>query len=168
MDSTPTTGTPQTLSAIPLTDPNVTSTGDPTIGSLVRDATAQVSSLVRAEVELAKTETVADLKKGVTGSAFFILAGVVLLYSSFFFFFFLAYVINIWLPTWAAFGIVFLLMVFIAVVSAVIGYLQVRRIRGPKKTIESLKESQSILKGDLDPVVALKKPAGAPSAGSSS
>ncbi|ADG80497.1 Phage holin family protein OS=Tsukamurella paurometabola (strain ATCC 8368 / DSM / CCUG 35730/ CIP 100753 / JCM 10117 / KCTC 9821 / NBRC 16120 / NCIMB 702349 / NCTC 13040) OX=521096 GN=Tpau_3925 PE=4 SV=1 [Tsukamurella paurometabola] len=161
LDSTPTTGTPQTLSAIPLTDPNVTSTGDPTIGSLVRDATTQVSSLVRAEVELAKAETVADLKKGVTGSVFFILAGVVLLYSSFFFFFFLAYVINIWLPTWASFGIVFLLMVFIAVVAAVIGFLQVRRIRGPKKTIESLKESQSLLKGDIDPATALKQPAGA-------
>lgn len=147
LDSTPTTGTPRTLSAIPLTDPNVTSTGEPTIGSLVRDASNQVSSLVRAEVELAKAETVRDVKRGITGSAFFIVAGVVLLYSSFFFFFFLAWVLDVWLPTWAAFGIVFLLMVIVSVLAALFGYLKVRRIRGPQKTISTLKDSQSLLPG---------------------
>lgn len=39
----------------------------------VRDATTQVSTLVRAEVELAKAEITRDVKKGLTGSVFFIL-----------------------------------------------------------------------------------------------
>jgi len=164
LDSTPTGGTQRTLSAIPLTDPNVTASGDPTIGSLVRDASAQVSSLVRAEVELAKAETMRDVKKAATGSAFFAVAGVVALYSSFFFFFFLTWLLNVWLPMWAASLIVFILMLVVAGAAAFFGYLKVKRIKGPQKTIASLKESQSILKGDLDPAVALKQPAGAPSA----
>ena len=147
LDSTPTTGTPRTLSAIPLTDPNVTASGDPTIGSLVRDASAQVSSLVRAEVELAKAETVQEVKKAATGSAFFAIAGVVALYSSFFFFFFLTWLLNIWLPMWAASLIVFVLMLIVAGLAALFGYLKVRKIRGPKKTIDSLKQSQSLLSG---------------------
>ncbi len=145
LDSTPTGGTPQTLSAIPLSDPNVTASGDPSIGSLVRDATTQVSSLVRAEVELAKAETMRDVKKAATGSVFFAVAGVVALYSSFFFFFFLAWLLNVWLPMWAASLIVFVLMLVVAGIAALFGYLKVRRIRGPQKTIASLKQSQALL-----------------------
>ncbi|MDF0529602.1 phage holin family protein [Tsukamurella sp. 8F] len=145
LDSTSTTGTPRTLSAIPLSDPSVTATGEPSIGALVRDASAQVSSLVRAEVELAKAETVSEVKKAVTGSVFFVIAGVVLLYSSFFLFFFLGELLDVWLPRWAAFLIVFALMVVVAVVAGLLGYLKVRKIRGPKKTIASVKEVPSVL-----------------------
>ncbi|EHB98305.1 hypothetical protein MAB47J26_17985 [Mycobacteroides abscessus 47J26] len=81
-------GVPITVAAIPLSDPNATGTGEPTIGNLVRDATTQVSALVRAEVELARAEVIRDVKKGVAGSIFFIAALVVLFYSTFFFFFF--------------------------------------------------------------------------------
>lgn len=111
----------------------------------MRDASAQVSSLVRAEVELAKAETVSEVKKAVTGSVFFVIAGVVLLYSSFFLFFFLGELLDVWLPRWAAFLIVFALMVVVAVVAGLLGYLKVRKIRGPKKTIASVKEVPSVL-----------------------
>ncbi|GAA4386772.1 phage holin family protein [Tsukamurella soli] len=147
LDNKPTSDTPKTLSAIPLTDPSVTSAGEPTIGALVRDATAQVSSLVRAEVELAKAETVAEVKKAATGSAFFVVAGVVLLYSSFFFFFFLGELLSVWLPRWASFLIVFVLMVLVAAVAGLLGFLKVRKIRGPRKTIASVKEVQTVLQG---------------------
>ncbi|CPW46559.1 Acetyl-CoA synthetase [Mycobacteroides abscessus] len=70
-------GVPITVAAIPLSDPNATGTGEPTIGNLVRDATTQVSALVRAEVELARAEVIRDVKKGVAGSIFFIAALVV-------------------------------------------------------------------------------------------
>jgi len=45
-------GFPRTLTTIPLTDPHALSV-EPSIGELVKDATAQMSTLVRAEVELA-------------------------------------------------------------------------------------------------------------------
>ena len=132
-------GVPATVTSIPLVDPHAPKP-DPSIGDLVKDATAQVSTLVRAEVELAKAEITRDVKKGLTGSVFFILALVVLFYSTFFFFFFLAELLDNWLWRWAAFLIVFGIMVVVTAALWMLGYLKVLRIRGPQKTIESVKE----------------------------
>ncbi|KUH66037.1 hypothetical protein AU184_24845 [Mycolicibacterium novocastrense] len=132
-------GAPTTVTSIPLVDPHAPK-ADPSIGDLVKNATAQVSTLVRAEVELAKAEITRDVKKGLTGSVFFILALVVLFYSTFFFFFFLGELLDLWLVKWAAYLIVFGLMVVVTAIFAFLGYLKVRRIRGPQKTIESVKE----------------------------
>ncbi|WP_059021752.1 phage holin family protein [Mycobacterium sp. M26] len=142
-------GVPTTVTSIPLVDPNAVP-ANPSIGDLVKDATAQVSTLVRAEVELAKAEITRDVKKGLTGSVFFILALVVLFYSTFFFFFFVAELLDTWLWRWVAFLIVFALMVVTTAVFALLGYLKVRRIRGPQQTIESVKETREALTPGLD------------------
>jgi hypothetical protein len=135
-------GIPHTLTTIPLTDPHALSV-EPSIGELVKDATAQISTLVRAEVELARSEITRDVKKGLTGSVFFISALVVGFYSTFFFFFFLAELLDTWLWRWVAFLIVFGIMVVFTAVLALFGYLKVRRIRGPRQTIESVKETRT-------------------------
>ncbi len=132
-------GVPTTVTSIPLVDPHAPK-DNPSLGDLVKDATAQVSTLVRAEVELAKAEITRDVKKGLTGSVYFILALVVLFYSTFFFFFFAAELLDTWLWRWASFLIVFGVMLLVTAVFALLGYLKVRRIRGPQKTIESVKE----------------------------
>jgi len=137
-------GVPDTVTSIPLADPHAVPE-NASIGELVRDATAQVSTLVRAEVELARAEITRDVKKGLTGSVFFIIALVVLLYSTFFMFFFLAELLDTWVWRWAAFLIVFILMLVVTAVFALLGYLKVRRIRGPRQTIESVKETSSAL-----------------------
>jgi len=137
-------GVPNTVTSIPLVDPRAPKP-DPSIGDLVKDATAQVSTLVRAEVELAKAEITRDVKKGLTGSVFFILALVVLFYSTFFFFFFVAELLDSWLWRWAAFLIVFGIMVVFTGLLAFLGYLKVRRIRGPQQTIESVRETREAL-----------------------
>ena len=137
-------GVPSTATSIPLVDPHAMPP-NPSIGDLVRDATAQVSTLVRAEVELAKSEITRDVKKGLTGSIFFIIALVVLLYSTFFMFFFLAELLDTWLWRWAAFLIVFILMLVVTAVFGLLGYLKVRRIRGPQQTIASVKETTAAL-----------------------
>ena len=137
-------GVPTTVTSIPLVDPHAPKP-DPSIGDLVKDATAQVSTLVRAEVELAKAEITRDVKRGLTGSVFFIAALTVLFYSTFFLFFFLAELLDTWLWRWAAFLIVFGIMVVVAAVLALFGYLKVRRIRGPKQTIESVRETREAL-----------------------
>ncbi|MFC8385813.1 phage holin family protein [Nocardia sp. NPDC055165] len=133
----------RTVTSIPLTDANPP--GSASIGSLVRDATEQMSTLVRAEVALAKAEVTGEIKKGLTGSVFFILALTVLLFSSFFFFFFLAELLDMWLWRWAAFLIVFLLMVLTTVLLALLGWLKVRKVRAPEKTIGSLKQAAEVL-----------------------
>jgi hypothetical protein len=135
-------GVPRTLTSIPLTDPHALP-AEPSIGELVKDATAQMSTLVRAEVELARAEITRDVKKGLTGSVFFIAALVVLFYSTFFLFFFLAELLDTWLWRWAAFLIVFGIMVVTTGALALFGFLKVRRIRGPQQTIESVKEARS-------------------------
>jgi uncharacterized membrane protein YqjE len=132
-------GVPTTVTSIPLVDPHAVP-ANPSIGDLVKDATAQVSTLVRAEVELAKAEITRDVKKGLTGSVYFVLALVVLFYSTFFFFFFVAELLDTWLWRWVAFLIVFGIMVVVTAAFALLGYLKVRRIKGPQKTIETVKE----------------------------
>ncbi|WP_299557806.1 phage holin family protein [uncultured Mycolicibacterium sp.] len=134
-------GVPSTVTSIPLADPHAPKP-DPSIGDLVKEATAQVSTLVRAEVELAKAEITRDVKKGLTGSVFFIAALTVLFYSTFFFFFFLAELLDTWIWRWAAFLIVFAIMLVVTGLLALLGYLKVRRIRGPQKTIESVREAR--------------------------
>jgi hypothetical protein len=130
------------LTTIPLTDPDAVSV-EQSLGELVKDATTQMSTLLRAEVELARAEITRDVKKCLTGSVFFISALVVLFYSTFFFFFFLAEVLNTWMWRWVAFLIVFAIMVAVTVMLAVFGYVKVRRISGPRETIKSVKETRT-------------------------
>lgn len=131
------------ITSIPLSEVDTTRTAS--IGDLVRDATEQMSTLVRAEVALAKAEVTGEIRKGLQGSVFFIVALTILLFSTFFFFFFLAELLDVWLYRWAAFLIVFGLMIAGAVLFALLGYLKVRKLRAPAKTIESLKETRSVL-----------------------
>ncbi|QFU85674.1 phage holin family protein [Amycolatopsis sp. YIM 10] len=130
---------------LPLSDDSERN-GDQSIGALVKDATQHLSTLVRAEVELAKSEVVGEVKKGVKGSVFFVIALVVALYSSFFFFFFLGELLSEWLKRWAAFGIVFALMLVVAALFGFLGYRKMKKIRAPERTIDSVKETAAALK----------------------
>ncbi|GAB3281769.1 phage holin family protein [Parasphingorhabdus pacifica] len=133
------------VTSIPLSEESTTEGSDQSIGGLVRDATTHLSTLVRAEVELAKTEITGEVKKGVKGSVFFILALAVLAFSLFFLFFTLAEgLAQLGLWRWAAFGIVFLVMLLVAGVFAFLGYRRVRKISAPKRTMESLKDAKQI------------------------
>jgi hypothetical protein len=134
-----------TVPAIPLTE-DLAVPADQSIGALVRDATAHMSVLVRAEVELARAEIAKEIKNGIKGSVFFIAALTILLFSSFFFFFFLADLLDIWIPRSLASGLVFLIMLVSAVGLAYLGYRKVRRIRGPRRTISTMKETAAVLR----------------------
>jgi hypothetical protein len=101
--------------------------------------------LFRAEVELAKTEVTAEVRKGVRGSLFFILALTIVLFSLFFLFITIAELLAIWLPQWAGFGIVFALMVAAAAGFALLGWLRVRSIRKPERTISTVRDTGAAL-----------------------
>ncbi len=136
---------PPVLPSIPLAPEPVTPPSEQSIGGLVKEATEHLSTLVRAEVELARAEFTAEVKKGMQGSVFFVIALVIMLFSLFFLFFTIAEVLAIWLPLWAGFAITFGIMVLAAAVFGLIGYLRVRKIRKPERTISSLKESAQVL-----------------------
>lgn len=132
---------------IPLTPDDDTVTGDRSIGKLVGDATQHMSTLVRAEVELAKTELVGEAKKALKGAIYFIIALVVLLYSSFFLFFFLAEgLAELLRYRWVAFGIVFVLMLVTAGGIGLLGYRKFKKLQAPERTIGSFKDTAAALK----------------------
>ncbi len=111
------------------------------LGALVRDATTHLSTLIRSEFELARLEVTAEVRKGVRGSIFFIIALTVLLFSLFFLFFFLGELLAVWLARWAAFGLVFVVMLLTAAVFGLLGFQRVRTMQKPERTITSVRET---------------------------
>ncbi len=138
-------GVPTTVASIPLTDVDAHAPGTASIGTLVKDATAQVSTLVRAEVALAKAEVTGEVKKAVFGGIFFIVAAVIGLYSTFFLFFAAAEALDLVLYRWLAFLVVFAVMVLIAGVAALLGLRKVKKVQKPEKTIDAVKGNAKVL-----------------------
>jgi Putative Actinobacterial Holin-X, holin superfamily III len=120
---------------------------EPSIGELVKDATTHLSTVIHGEIELAKLELKRSVRFGGTGAALFAAAGVVLVFSLTFFFVTLALILvtlHIW--AWAAFGIVFLLLLLVAGAAGLIGFKQVKRVKAPERTIATTKDTVSALK----------------------
>lgn len=135
-----------TVNAIPLSDVDTNAAkGQGSIGDLVKDASSQISSLVRSEVELAKTEVATSAKKAGIGIGLFAGAAIILAYSSFFLFFTIAEALDTWLPRWAAFLIVFVFMLVLVAILALIGLKQVKQVKKPEKTIESVNELKTVI-----------------------
>ncbi|WP_121388905.1 phage holin family protein [Actinokineospora cianjurensis] len=139
-------GLPQ-VPSIPLADDRaIAAAGEQSIGHLVKDATAHLSTLVRAEVELAKSEVAKEVKKGIKGSVFFIIALTVVLYSSFFFFFALAELIaDLGMVRSGAFAIVFGFMLLVATVFTLLGIRKLKSLRAPERTISTVKDTAAAL-----------------------
>jgi hypothetical protein len=135
---------PPVLPSIPLA-PEAPRSDDRSIGSLVTEVTTHLSTLVRAEVELARSEITAEIRKGVTGSVYFVVAATIGLFSLFFLFFTLAELLALWLNRPAAFAIVFGVMLLAAGLFGLLGYRKVRKIHKPERTIGSLRESAHVL-----------------------
>jgi Putative Actinobacterial Holin-X, holin superfamily III len=126
--------------------------GDQSIGRLVGDATQHISTLVRAEMELAKSELVSEVKKGLKGAVYFLIALTVLLYSTFFIFFTAAEGLAEWWRIRSlAFLAVFGLMLLTAVGAGFLGYRKVKKFKAPERTIASVKETAAALKPQRAP-----------------
>ena len=119
----------------------------PSIGTLVSEATESFSALLHGEIELAKLEVKSSLRNAGTGAVMFIGAGVLLAFSLTFGLIALAeglVALHIW--RWAAYLIVFGFLVLIALVLVLIGVRKVKRVRPPKQTIDSTKETVTALR----------------------
>jgi len=127
----------------------------PTVGQLVANASKELSSLVRNEIELAKIELKETAVKAGTGAGMFGAAA------------FLALLAVVLLSIAAAFGLTalglhpawaFLIVagfyLLVGVVLVLIGRSQLQAAKGPERAIESSKESVEMLKaigkGDQD------------------
>ena len=136
---------PPAVPSLPLSPQRPPDPSQASLGDLVREATTHFSTLIRSEVELAKAEVTAEVRKGIKGSIMFIVALTILLFSLFFLFLAVGEILDIWLPRWAAFSIVFGLMLLAAAVFALLGWRRVRSVRKPERTITAVKETGEVL-----------------------
>jgi len=120
---------------------------EPTVGQLVANVSKDLSSLVRSELELAKTELKKTAVAAGTGAGMFAAAG------------FLALLAVILLCISAAYGltaaglhpaIAFLIVagafLLIGAILVFIGMRALKNAKGPQRTIDSAKESVEVLK----------------------
>ncbi|MDQ6657611.1 MAG: phage holin family protein [Actinomycetota bacterium] len=115
------------------------------MGTLVKDASTHMSTLVRAEIELAKTEITQSVKQGAVGGIFFVIAAATGLFSLWFFWFMIGEILAIWLWRWLAFTIVFVLMLLVAGAFAYLGLRKVKKVKSPEKSIAELNQTKRSL-----------------------
>jgi len=119
---------------------------EPSVGTLVQSAMADVSTLVRNEIELAKAELGKSAKKAGIGAGAFGAAGVVLAFSTFFFgIAFAEFLTWLGIERWISYLIVWFLLVVVAVIAALFGRGQMRKIEKPERTLETLSDLPEVL-----------------------
>jgi hypothetical protein len=122
------------------------------LGDLVALAAKDVSQLIRYEIDLAKTELMADVERiGLAGAlavvAAFVACLVLVLLSIALAFGLVA--LGIW--DWAAFLIVAGVYVLFAVLVLGIAYLKLKRLSGLRKTRETVTEGLELLRQNQNP-----------------
>ena len=121
---------------------------DPTIGRLVTDASRDISTLLRKEIQLAKSELKVSAKAGGVGIGLFAAAAFVAVLAIIMLSVAFAYFIH-----WTGLGLHWSFLIVFAVyllVAALLGYLGVRsvkRVRAPERAIEQGREIPRALKG---------------------
>jgi uncharacterized membrane protein YqjE len=129
------------------------SADDQTLGNLVSLAVKDVSQLVRCELDLAKLELKADLRRlGIGGALLGVAAFVgclVLMLLSFAFAYGLI-TLGIW--NWAAFLIVAGAYVLLAGLAVLIGFTKVRKLSGLRKTRRTVQDDLALIRRDAGAV----------------
>jgi MFS family permease len=119
---------------------------EPSVGTLVQSAMADVSTLVRGEIELAKAEIGRSAKKAGISVGLFGAAGVLAAFAGIFFFITVAEFLTwLGLPRWVSYLIVFGLLILLAGIAALIGKRLLKKIEKPERTIETLHDLPEVL-----------------------
>jgi len=128
------------------TTPNTTP--ERTLGQLVADATQDVSTIVRSEIDLAKAEITADAKQAGKGAGMFAGAGVMGFLGVVLLLFAVVYgLVAAGVPTWLAFLIVAVLLFVVAGVLGLVGKKAVSKVKGkPERTIVTTQETIAAIK----------------------
>jgi hypothetical protein len=132
----------------PSTSPSRRAAGteEPSVGVLVQSAMADVSTLIRSEIELAKAEVGRSAKKAGIGVGAFGAAGVLLGVSLVFLFITIAEFLTwLGLQRWISYLIVWAFFVLLAAVAALVGRGQIKKIEKPERTLETLRELPEVV-----------------------
>jgi membrane protein implicated in regulation of membrane protease activity len=136
------------VSSASSTSPAVRTAGsdEPSVGTLVQSAMADVSTLVRGEIELAKAEIGKSAKKGAIGGGMFGAAAVVAGFSMFFLFIAIAEALTaLGLPRWVSYLIVWVFLLLVAGVLAMVGKRMLAKVEKPERTLETLSDLPEVL-----------------------
>jgi VIT1/CCC1 family predicted Fe2+/Mn2+ transporter len=123
--------------------------------SLVSDATRDAKHLFEVQKELAKAEMDANKKAAAATGGAFSAAGVMAAVGAFFLLLTIAFILYVWLPLWASFGIVTLTLFIIAGVAAAIGQRKAKDIKGIPLTKAEIDRTKAALGGGASTDVAL-------------
>lgn len=112
-----------------------------TISQLVADASHDIQGIIRSEVALAKAEVSAGAKVMGKGAGLLVGAGIIAVFGLIYLFHTLAQVIAIWLPVWAGYLIV---TVLLFVVAAILGLLGKKALSGAKASPDRAKKQAQL------------------------
>ena len=126
----------------------VTTQEEPTIGKLVVDASRDVSTLIKHEIELAKSELKVSMKAGGISVGLFAVAGFLVLLGIIMLSFALAYFVRMIFGidlAWC-YLIVFGGYVLLAALLGLVGVRKIKQVRPPERAIEQAREIPSAFK----------------------
>ena len=116
------------------------------VGGLVQSAMADMSTLIRGEIELAKAEIGKSAKKAGISVGLFGAAGVLAAFAGIYLFVTIAEALTaLGLPRWVSYGIVTVFLLLLAGVAALIGMRLVKKIEKPERTLETLSDLPGVL-----------------------
>lgn len=128
---------------------------DLAVGDIIKDITNDVKLLVQDQIELAKTELVPAAKNGGTGAGLFGAAGYFGVSASILLYFAAAFgLVAAGLAAWLAFLIVAAALLLIAGILAGIGYVFIKRVRPPERTIAQANLASTELKDATERALA--------------
>lgn len=123
------------------------SSTEPSIGELAASASTHLSTIIRGEVELAKSELKVSVRNGGVAAAMFVAAGIVLTFALTFGFIAIAELIHFFgLWRWASYLCVFGFLLLVAAALAFVGLRKVKKVEAPQRTIATTKDTVSYLK----------------------
>ena len=129
--------------------PAVRPTGaeEPSVGTLVQSAMADISTLIRSEIELAKAEVGQSAKKAGISVGLFAAAGVLVAFAGIYFFVTVAEALTaLGLPRWVSYGIVTVFLLLLAGIAALIGRRMLKKVEKPERTMETLNDLPEVLR----------------------
>lgn len=128
---------------------------DLAVGDIIKNITNDVKLLVQDQIELAKTELVPAAKNGGTGAGLFGAAGYFAISASILLYFAAAFgLVAAGLAAWLAFLIVAAALLLIAGILAGIGYVFIKRVRPPERTIAQANLASTELKDATERALA--------------
>jgi uncharacterized membrane protein YqjE len=119
------------------------------IGQLVAEASANLSTIVQGEIALAKLELKSTVKNAGTGVGLFVAAAVLLVFSLTFGLIALAEgLVALGLWRWLAYLAVFGFLLVLIALFVVLGVRKVKRVRAPRRTIDTGRDTVAYLKAN--------------------